>query len=219
MNAYELENKHEGETCLIIGNGPSLNDIPVSFLRSYPSFGTNRIYLLSDFVPTYYACVNPLVLEQYLPDIINMRSDAKFISSRFASLVPGAFSLRSTPIPAFSSQPLKRIYEGYTVTFVCMQLAYWMGFERVLLVGVDHSYKFDGVPNEERTMNEVDQNHFAGEYFQGAKWNNPDLARSEAAYKAARTVYKTHGRQIINCSTKTALDVFARDDWRNYEEP
>ena len=40
-----MKNSRKGETCLIIGNGPSLANIPLKFLKKYASFGTNRIYL------------------------------------------------------------------------------------------------------------------------------------------------------------------------------
>ena len=65
VNWRDLADKHRGETCLIIGNGPSLNDVPLEFLHKYPSFGTNRIYLKEGFTPTYYCSVNPLVISQF----------------------------------------------------------------------------------------------------------------------------------------------------------
>jgi len=33
------------------------------------------------------------------------------------------------------------IHAGWTVTYVAMQIAYYMGFKRVFLIGVDHSFK------------------------------------------------------------------------------
>ena len=38
----ELRDTHKGETCLVVGNGPSLKKIPKDFLKKYPTFGTNR---------------------------------------------------------------------------------------------------------------------------------------------------------------------------------
>ena len=74
----ELDGKHKGETGLIIGNGPSLKDVPIEFLHKYPTFGTNRIYLMDGFEPTYYASVNPLVVEQSVENI-NKLTSIKFI--------------------------------------------------------------------------------------------------------------------------------------------
>jgi hypothetical protein len=215
---HELKDKHKDETCVVIGNGPSLRNIPLSFLQKYPTFGTNRIYLLEGFVPTYYACVNPLVLEQFHQDIEQVPAHAKFITDTdgWYKQIPGSLRLHPAKLPAFSYHPEDRIYEGFTVTFVCLQLAFYMGFKKVLLVGVDHSFQYQGGPNEERVMPGADPNHFAPEYFQGARWNNPDLMRSGAAYSQAYVIYDVCGREIINCSTYTELDVFPRADWREY---
>lgn len=212
----DLEGKHTGETGIVIGNGPSLRDIPVHFLVKYPTFGTNRIYLRNGFSPTYYVCVNPLVASQYLVDIQNMAGPIKFVTDQFAGQIADALPLHSVGTPIFSYHPDVRIYEGFTVTYVCLQLAYWMGFSRILLVGLDHFYKFQGKPNEEKVMAGEDPNHFSSEYFQGARWNNPDLQRSESSYYMARTVFEANGRQIINCSTKTACEVFPQATWEDY---
>jgi len=34
MNWNEIYNRHKGETCLIIGNGPSLRNVPLAFLQN-----------------------------------------------------------------------------------------------------------------------------------------------------------------------------------------
>ncbi len=219
MNAqalFERTLRVASDTCLVVGNGPSLRDIPIAFLKKYPSFGTNRIYLLEGFTPTFYVCVNPLVVGQYADEIAAMPCRAKFITASHADRIPDAMPLYSSFVPTFSRKPHERVYEGYTVTYVCLQLAFWMGFRRVLLVGVDHSYKFDGVPNEARILEGPDPNHFSPEYFRGARWNNPDLAQSELSYAMAKTVFESEGREIINCTPGTALDIFPKADWRKY---
>lgn len=210
-----LHNAHAGETCVIIGNGPSLNDIPNEFLQQYPTFGTNRIYLREGFTPTYYVSVNPLVIEQSLAEINSLSCRAKFVSYPFANQVPGCYPLVSAPISLFSKTPDRYVYEGYTVTYVCLQLAYWMGFTRVLLVGVDHAYAHSGQPNEELVAEGADVNHFHPGYFSnGAKWNAPDLLKSEIAYRVAREVFEGANREVLNLTTQTHLNIFPKEDWR-----
>jgi len=211
-----FQNFHAGQTGLIIGNGPSLKDVPVEFLKKYPSFGTNRIYLLDGFEPTYYVSVIPLVVEQSIEQIKGLTS-TKCIPHRFASLVPGAIPLVSHYSPCFSMNPRAYIYEGYTVTYVCMQLAYWMNFDTVLLVGVDHRFSFQGSPNEERVAEGPDPNHFHPEYFSnGTRWNNPDLERSEESYRMAKEVFDRDGKRIINLTAGSALDIFEKDKVTNW---
>lgn len=211
MNFEYLQDTHVGETCIIAGNGVSLKSVPHSFLYKYPSFGTNRIYLPGGFTPTYYVCVNPLVLEQSVQQINEMKSGYKFVAEAFASKIVDSYGLVSTPAQLFSFNPCAYVYEGFTVTFVCMQLAFFMGYDPVLLVGVDHRYKTDGLPNQETVWKGEDPNHFNPDYFKDTKWNNPDLARSEQAYKLAEKAFRENGRHIYNLTKDTALDVFKKE--------
>lgn len=201
----ELYNKHKGETAIVIGNGPSLRNVPGEFLNEYPTFGSNKIYMLP-LNPTYHVIVNPIVYAQFKEDKPLMTS-IQFFPRLTES---GAYKLNSVGVPMFSYCPWKWIYEGHTVTFVSLQLAFFMGFETVLLVGVDHRYEYEGEPNEERLMEGDDPNHFDPNYFKGHHWNNPDLERSEEAYEMALMAYHNDHRQIINLTEGSALDVFPK---------
>lgn len=202
----QYKDMHKGETCIIIGNGPSLHDVCNSFLKSYPTFGSNRIFL--KFVPTYYVCVNQLVLDQN-KSIIDLLSCDKFLKG---------VNLKSVYRRDFSFEPDKWIYEGYTVTYVCMQLAYWMGFTTVLLVGVDHHYNYEGKPNEVNmiAVGEKDDSHFSPEYFSGMFFHNPDLEQSEISYAMAKKVFEKDGRKIINLTCNSRLTIFEKDELRNW---
>jgi hypothetical protein len=202
--------RHAGETAIVIGNGPSLRNVPLDFLKRYASFGTNRIYLLPDFTATYYCSVNPLVIEQSAAEINAYGAQAKFIADSEAHRIPGCYQLISTGNRTFSYNPAAYIFEGHTVTYVCLQLAFHMGFDTVLLVGVDHKFKMDGPPNSETEWQGDDPNHFSPDYFRGTRWNNPDLRNSEIAYKLARKAFEDAGRRIINLTDGSALDVFER---------
>lgn len=213
MQSYK--NKHQGERCFILGNGPSLADIDLSLLENEITFGTNRIYL-SGFTPTYYACVNELVLQQFWPEIMELDS-WKFLSAKKkigeavdAPLSNLTFLDTSLREPMFSS-PEGPIWEGHTVTYVCLQLAYYMGFSEVILLGVDHDYGEQRVPNMEVVATGPDANHFHPDYFSGGtRWHTPDLSMSEVAYSLAKNFYEKHGRKIINASAHTRLDVFEK---------
>ena len=213
----KLQNKHRGETGLVIGNGPSLKDIPLDFLKKYPSFGTNRIYMLDSFTPTYFVAVNPLVIEQFNWDI-NKMDCTKFITAFYTQhLLTDAIPLYSSVVPCFSREPEKFVYEGYTVTYVCLQLAFFMGFTTILLVGVDHKYEFEGYPNQLVVAEGDDVNHFHPDYFgDGRRWHLPDLVQSERAYRMAKTVFDMDGRSIVNLTPESALNVFERGDVKEW---
>jgi hypothetical protein len=197
-----LQNRHKDKTALVIGNGPSLNDIPMDFLRKHTSFGTNRIYLLDGFTPTYYVAVDKVAIAASYDAIEKMECE-KFIAGRFVwdGTVTDAHMLYSSVMPYFSRKPDECVYEGYSVTYVCLQLAFFMGFNTVLLVGVDHNYAEDS------------QNYFDTEYKNDVDgWCAPDLAQSGHAYKMAKTVFEHDGRRIVNLTPSTKLDVFEKGD-------
>lgn len=196
--------------CLLLGNGPSLANIPNEFLDKYDTFGSNRVYL--KYTPDFYACVNPLVIKQYCTEIAQLKC-LRFIPQRQAHLVPGSFHLRITPEKIFATKEFTPLYEGYTVTYVLMQIAFWYGYEKVGLLGVDHSYKYDGKPNQQLHAEGKDTNHFDPNYFaDGAVWNAPDLLKSEQAYVMAKDAYRAAGREIVNLNPDSKLDVFPKED-------
>lgn len=205
-----------GDVCIVAGNGPSLKQTPLAEVK-VDTFGTNRCYLPGGFTPTFYASVNPLVIEQSIDGINALEASAKFIAEAFVQRVHGAYPIHSHSLPRFSLEPWRGMYEGYTVTFVCLQLAYFLGYRTVLLVGVDHRYTFDGQPNQQVVSPGPDPNHFNADYFgTGFAWNNPDLARSEESYRMALSVFEADGRRIVNCTPDSALEVFERgrlEEW------
>lgn len=207
-----MKNIHKDETCLVMGNGPSLKDVPLKFLNQYPSFGTNRIYKMPEFTPTYYVAVNDVIIKQSIDEIKEVDA-TKFIRADLANKIPGSFQLADNGRPHFSKEPLKELYEGFSVSYVCLQLAYWMGFKTVLLVGVDHKYSHNGGANllQAAPMD----NHFTEDYYKpGEVWNTPDLIRSAKAFMLAKEAFDKARprRKIINLTPDTGLDVFTKGD-------
>ena len=101
--------------------------------------------------------------------------------------------------------------EGSTVTYVALQLAYHLGFSSVALVGADHSFGTNGLPNKTVIQEADDVSHFHSSYFQpGQKWQLPDLIDSELWYLRARREFESDGRSIFNASVGGELDVFER---------
>jgi hypothetical protein len=213
---------HAGKRCFILGNGPSLAKMDLTPLKDEFTFGANRIYLLfneTDFRPTYYVSINELVLQQFADDIKALPFP-KFLnwSSRFLfGKRDDIFYLRIKPnlFDSFTKDITRPISSGGTVTFVALQLAYYMGFSEVILIGVDHNFVDKGTPNLTATrMADRDINHFHPNYFpKGYKWQFPDLVRSEIAYQLARHVFETSGRRIVDATIGGQCPVFEKVEW------
>ncbi|HJS30005.1 MAG TPA: hypothetical protein VJ768_10310 [Anaerolineales bacterium] len=213
--------RHRGRRCFIIGNGPSLRRTDLTSLRNEFTFGLNRIYLLfpeMGFTTTYLVSVNELVLEQCAGEMLALDLP-RFVTWRARGLFPDNPNILFldtdfTGPEEFSGDLAGRVYEGYTVTFVALQLAFAMGFEQAILVGVDHNFETQGPPNTTVTSTGDDPNHFAPNYFgAGFRWQLPDLEGSERAYRLARDAYSAAGRQILDATVEGKLTVFPKVDY------
>ena len=215
-----LKDKHVGERCFIIGNGPSLKNTDLSRLRNEFTIGMNRIYLLFPelgFSTSYYCCINDLVVEQCAQDIQKLELP-RFISwraRRWLKPEPGLhFLYTSYTGPKFARDITGRIWEGATVTFSALQLAYYLGFKQAILIGVDHNFVTQGKPNTTVTSQGDDPNHFSPQYFgQGFRWQLPDLETSERGYQMARLAYEDAGREALDATVGGKLRIFRRVEY------
>jgi hypothetical protein len=215
-----LRDIHKGERCFIIGNGPSLRVTDLKKLHNEFTFGLNRIYLLFPelgFTTTYFVSMNDLVIEQCAGEILALPIP-KFLtwrSRRFLSPTKDTHFLYTTYTgPKFARDVAGRLWEGATVTYVALQLAYHMGFEKAILIGVDHNFVTKGDANKTVTSQGDDPNHFAPNYFgKGFKWQLPDLETSERAYCMARAAYEADGREVLDATVGGKLTVFPKVDY------
>jgi hypothetical protein len=218
IRAYK--GKHQGRRCFIVANGPSLAQTKLDLLKNEVTFGLNRIYLYFDqtsFRPTYFAAVNELILEQFSSEIRQLNMP-KFLNWNRRSFYDtndlDTLFLKSRMVmnDAFQNDLTRPLVVGGTVTFVALQMAYYMGFRTVVLIGLDHKYVDKGTPSgtEVRTANK-DQSHFHPEYFpKGSKWQLPDLLRSEIDFEIARKAFELDGREIVDATIDGHCQIFKK---------
>ena len=220
------QDQQRGQRCFIIGNGPSLRQTDLSKLRGEFTFGLNRIYLLFPelgFTTSYLVSVNDLVLEQCaaemqalrLPRYITWRARQWFRSDPNLIYLDTDFTGEEN----FASHCLGRVFEGFTVTYVALQLAFHMGFKEAILVGVDHNFTTQGQANQPIVSQGDDPNHFAANYFgKGFKWQLPDLVGSERAYTLAREAYNQAGRWVVDATVGGKLTIFQKVEYNTLFE-
>jgi len=217
MKMKQYHNHFQGKRCFVIGNGPSLKNTDLAKLKNEYTFGMNRIYLMFPelgFSTSFLVCVNDLVIEQTVPDLQNLAIPL-FLSWRARKWLKPAenlYFLHTTYTgPKFAKNAAGRLWEGATVTYVCLQLAYAFGFSDVILIGVDHNFVTQGKPNTTVVSEGDDPNHFHPAYFgKGFRWQLPDLETSERAYRMAKQVYEADGRRIIDATIGGKLTVFPK---------
>lgn len=223
----KFKNKYKGKRCFIIGNGPSLRVSDLEMLKQNKElcFGTHRIYEIfdqTDWRPTFYCAQDQKLIINSHDDINNIKNNNKFIGvvdTKIRKLInKGLFvNLKEESfypnLPKFSNDIVKNgVYEGYTVTYMCLQIAVYMGFKEVYLLGMDHRYSVTiNERGEIENYNGI-QDHFSSN---DKIENIPEIFRSTLAYEAAKKYADTHGIKIYNLTRGGNLEVFAR---KNFDE-
>jgi len=204
---------------VVLCNGPSLLKVDFDLLQRSGvfCFGLNKINLLFDktpFRPSCVVAVNPLVLEQNA-SFYNQTDLPIFLDSHASRFVRGRNNvgfLHSNVFPIFARDCSLSLFQGYTVTYVALELAFHMGFRQVALVGADHNFAVKGAANKTVVSGEKDESHFDPNYFAGGmKWQLPDLFQSEVAYTMARDMYAAYGGRVVNATKGGNLEVFSRE--------
>ena len=234
----QLKNKHKGKRCFVIGNGPSLNQLDLTHLKNEFTFGVNAIYLNYEkmqFYPTYYVVEDNLVAEDRKEEINNYdKPQVKFFGnflrycikpdkkSVFLNLIRNYSDFNYTPF--FTENLVRRVGVGGSVTYVCLQLAYHMGFDEVYMIGFDHNYV---IPESAKITNkndhsfditstEDDVNHFNKDYFgKGYRWHDPNVERMEVGFRKADEMFKADGRKVYNATLGGKLEAFERVNYRS----
>jgi hypothetical protein len=226
LNITDFKDIHAGEAAWIVGNGPSLNQMDLRFLDGRVNFCMNRIYLGIDkfgFTPKYYTVEDNFVAED-TPEEINALPYCKFLPKDLNYCLGGGenvcwvdFRRRYETFPLFSPDAEERIYWGSTVTYLAIQLAYYMGCDPIYLIGVDFDYAVpDYATGPEITSLEADPNHFHPDYFgPGKRWHHPRLDLVEKAYVEARRFIEGQGRRIYNAGVGGKLSIFERVNYQD----
>lgn len=225
-----LREKHRGQRCFILGNGPSLNKCDLTKLKDEVTFAANSIFLKTDemgFMPTYYVVEDILVAEDRAKRIDSYKGPTKLFGNylrRYLADGPDVIWMNVRinyanyeNFPHFSTSATRQLWCGGTVTYLSMQLAYHMGFSDVYLIGFDHNYVIpaDAIVDGNRIESASgDPNHFDPSYFgKGYRWHNPRTDRMEIAYVRAKEHFDRAGRRIINATAGGKLEVFPRVDF------
>lgn len=227
----KFENVHKNQKCFIIGTGPSLRieDLELLCRKECITFASNQIFKIFEkcnWRPDYYMVSDYKIISQYYDEIVNIENIEIFIAdialsnecdlldrqrlekdniNVFTLLHKESWNTKlQKMLPDFSSAPDHCIMKGFTVTYGLMQLAAYMGFSEIYLLGVD----FDYGTEEQKYKHFIENYHKEGELV-----NKPSLDKCLSAYQKAEIYSKEHGFKIYNATRGGKLEVFERIDF------
>jgi hypothetical protein len=206
-----------GKTCVVVANGPSLNRSINEDLFANDLIISNFAYKDERLCQhaKYFTIVNHTVAAQVYADWRRIEHLVKFFPfwlGRHIPQLPNTYYVNSTVMPNFSADALRDISWRSTVSYFNLQLAYSLGYRRILLVGFDNSYV---QPEAVREGDEIlqtadDPNHFLKDYFKGKTWQAADTGNMNDSYCEALVFAMQHDVEIINCTVGGQLHVFPR---------
>ncbi len=226
-----LKGAYDGERCFIVGNGPSLNKLDLRKLDDEYTFSVNSIYYKTredEFRPCFYVVEDRFVFLENLDEIRTFPARRKFFPSTYRSLMGDRenvvyFDLNldfydaSSPyhgIPRFSLDCEKEVFAGQTVTYVNMQLAHYLGFREIYLIGMDFDYKMPKQHGSIIVSDKDDENHFHKAYFgKGKTWQDPQLDKVARSYALFKVMSEFRGVKVFNATAGGKLELFERVDY------
>lgn len=216
---YKFHEIHKGETCVIVGNGPSLDKVPNEWLDKYITFGSNQIYR-KPYKPDYYCIIDEAMMYRCLPTLEGGWRPERGMFIRAECGLEDNNWIYPIVLNGYSRDISGFVVMGGTVTYAMMQLATFMGFTKILLVGVDHYYpnSMTGEPGPFIAKGK-DPDHFTcddGEpYFEPGKvYSKPE--DTTQSYMAARMFFGEFGIECINLTEGTKLDAFTKGSIKEY---
>lgn len=211
----ELKNKHIGQRCFIIGTGPSLNKTNLDLLKGEILIGVNTLFNIfdkHDIICKYWSVSDGVVFKKHHKKLLGLDTTL-FLSETAASefLNHKKYYLKESkekPFVLRINGPMdiwnkigkditKGVYGGATVTIQSLQVAFYLGFKEVYLLGCDCDYS--GIHR-----------------FDGSKTDNlRGMAAGEtkkvfSAYKICKKIFEDNNRKIYNATVGGKLEVFKR---------
>lgn len=251
-----FRNIHSHERCFVMGNGPSLNQMDLNRLDGRTVFACNSVFLLFPRIswrPRYYTCVDSRVLPDRAAEIDQMlslnptmigffpatiqehtgrkrRSPARFVipagpNRYFFNETPN--STENPPHSMFSRDIDANVVQPFTVAITMLQIAAYMGFREIVLIGCDTNYVIprtvlrlkekEGPGVALLSRRDDDPNHFDPRYFgKDRKWHDPQPEKMIAHYAYAKQALDEIGVVVYNATVGGRLEVFPRREFGEF---
>jgi len=209
--------------CFLIGTGPSLNRVDITRLAGLDSITFNRAYIAWPewgFTPTYYACVDPVALEDNAADIRRLTEESsvkRFFLNENAAEFGIEASERVTLLHLQEDVPfsldLRTLTDFGNVGASSLQILAALGYDRVALVGVDARYS--SLPELDKGGEYVrmgygqDPDHFLPGYMEGRRRiARPNYERLLGQWPQVAAECRRIGLDVRNASPGSALTLF-----------
>lgn len=230
----QYKDAYKGKRCFIIGNGPSLTAGDLDKIHgngdiSFACNGISYIFDQTDFRPTFYMSNHINAFKGSIEKLRLPSTERIFLSEEY-----GHYEKFSTDVPVthfilmqkehlrnlpFSSDAARCVYCCATIVYPMMQLAAYMGFDEIFLLGLDNtpsstlSESFGKNQSHFYSM-DIDKNSkslFAKE--PGFVSSTQEIDDRNRSFISAKEYADRQGIKIFNATRGGYLEVFERAEF------
>ncbi len=210
----QLKDSKRGQTAYILGTAPSLNLLDIEKLLKRESFWCNKAYNLEKnglrFQPKYYFVADRFFFQESADHVMQVPAEIKFFRNEIYSLAQKShpeeskkqniITFESIQIPGsamcdneenFSYDPSVHLYSGWTVVMDAIQFAFYMGYDKVYVGGVDLDYQ--------------NQAYFWGGTARDTLPIDTITDRMRQSFLVARKHFERHGRTLAKITPSPHL--------------
>jgi len=224
MYIRRFKNIHNGKKCFIIANGPSIRKMDLKILKNEITIGMNKIHLMEKkigFLPNYLVVSDiDIMHDQFHEEFSKISGSVKFFnwnSRKYYRNNENIIFFKEKYFPHFSKDLTKSVYSGHSVTNVCIQIAYYMGFKEVILIGKDHNYTVKGTPGKKIEYMGAEKDHFSSKYYKKNQFYRiPDYKGEELAYTLSKKAFDDKKVKIYDATINGKLNVFEKKEFKSF---
>ena len=189
----EFKGIHAGRRLFILASGPSLSTHDLSRLERRMVMGLNRSFFA--YPETYYHCCMDQRLFDLYPDELSKTRYLFTLEGR-----PYGVPLKLLGSEGFSDDLEEGVYSGYTISYLALQIAVYLGFSEIIFVGLD-------------LQHQEGNTHFFGKDFHSRNHEDTEFPKMMKMLKYGAEYLANKDVKVLNCSPVTTFEGFPHIDF------
>ncbi|KMP11729.1 hypothetical protein UR09_02645 [Candidatus Nitromaritima sp. SCGC AAA799-A02] len=189
-NIGSFKNIHNGRRLFILASGPSLSTLDLSPLNRRIVMGLNRSGFI--FTNTHYHVAMDHRLFDLHPDLLKNTRYLFTLEGR-----PWGIPMELLGAEGFSWDLEEGVYSGYTVSYVGLQIAVYMGFKEIYYLGLDLKHKGSNT-------------HFFGHDFHSENHEMTEFPKMIKMLHYGADALAESDVKVFNCSPVSNLECFPK---------
>lgn len=213
-----IKNKYKGKRCILAGTAPSINQLDLGLVKNDFFFTVNRGYLLAERLgksPDAIMFADSRAFQEYGQEALNKNWKYVFLNCELPTILgENIYYYEQWKYPYiyegfFQKNCENPIYGGHTVILEALQMACYMGFSEIIIIGVD-------------LISQKNQTHFFKapivESSRSYRLTNKNSEKMIRSFEFVSSFINKENIKIYNAGIGGELNCFPRKKWSSLFE-